>query len=96
MTIVLQYVSLACVVAGLISGAVAVAVSHDVRIGLQIALDLWVAAGLIRLGLPASAEQLLAAAAIIVVRQLVGSALRRRPALSRDDQSRGKPVRRTV
>jgi hypothetical protein len=78
MNLLLQYASLTCVVAGLVSGTVAVAVSRDVRVGLQVALDLWVAAGLIRLGLPASGEQLLAAAAIIVVRQLVGSALRHR------------------
>ena len=76
----IRYASLACVVAGLLSGAVALGVSRDVRVALRIALDLWLAAGLLRLALPAQAEQLLAAAAIIVVRQVVGLGLRRRAA----------------
>jgi hypothetical protein len=43
----------------------------------RVALDLWLAAGLLRLALPSPWTQLLGAAAIIGVRQLVGLALRR-------------------
>jgi uncharacterized membrane protein len=76
MTVLLGYASLLCVVAGLICGPLAAAVGRDVRAALKVALDLWMAAGLLRLALPPSASALLAAAAIIVVRQLVGFAFR--------------------
>ena len=79
MTAALQYAVLACVLAGLVSGGVATVVARDVRTGLRVALDLWLAAGLLRLALPQSHNQLLAAAAIILVRQLVSAALRRTP-----------------
>ena len=77
MTAALQYAALACVLAGLISGGVAVVVSRDIRVGLRVALDLWLAAGLLRLALPQAGDQLVGAATIIVVRQLVAAALRR-------------------
>jgi hypothetical protein len=76
-TAVLEYAALACVLGGIISGGVAGLVSRDIRVGLRIALDLWLAAGLLRLALPQSGDQLLAAATIIVVRQLVSAGLRR-------------------
>ncbi len=77
MTAIIQYASLACVAAGLVSGALAFAVARDVRVALHIALDLWLAAGLLRLALPSAWTQLLGAATIVAVRQLVGLALRR-------------------
>jgi hypothetical protein len=75
-TALIQYGALACVAAGLICGALAMVVARDVRVALRVALDFWLAAGLLRLGLPTAAPQLLATAVIIVVRQLVGLALR--------------------
>ena len=76
MTAVLHYASLCCVAAGLCCGLVALVVARDFRVALRATLDLWLAAGLLRLALPAAWRQLLAVAVIIVVRQLVGLALR--------------------
>jgi hypothetical protein len=78
MTAILQYAALACVLAGLIAGATALVVSRDATLGLRVALDLWLAAGLLRLAAPSPGRQLLAAATIIAIRHLVGHALRRR------------------
>lgn len=47
--------------------------------GLRLALDLWTGAGLLRLGSRTDGRQLLAAVAIIAIRQLVNAALRARP-----------------
>jgi hypothetical protein len=76
---VIQYGALLCVAAGLVCGAVALVLARDARTALRVALDFWVAAGLLRLALPPGGGQLLAAAAIIAIRQLVGVALRRPP-----------------
>jgi hypothetical protein len=76
-TTIIRYASLACVAAGLTSGALALVVARDIRVAMRVALDLWLAAGLLRLALPSTAAQLLGAATIILVRQLVGVALRR-------------------
>lgn len=91
MSALVGYAALLCVVAGFVSGAVVLAVSHDARAALKVALDLWVAAGLLRLALPPGYGQLLAAAAIIGIRQLVGWALRppRRPAPRPGSPARG-------
>jgi hypothetical protein len=86
-TPILHYASLICVAAGLICGVLTMLVARDVRVALRVALDLWLAAGLLRLALPAAAPQLLATAVIIGVRQLVGLALRS-PA-GRTDAERG-------
>ncbi|MFC0005551.1 DUF1622 domain-containing protein [Micromonospora siamensis] len=72
MNAVIGYASLACVAAGLLAGLTALAVTRDGRAALRVALDLWLAAGLLRLALPPSWDQLLSAAAIVAVRQLVG------------------------
>lgn len=79
MNAVIQYGVMLCVVAGLVCGALALVVARDARTALRVALDFWVAAGLLRLSLPPGGGQLLAAAAIIAIRQLVGFALRRPP-----------------
>ncbi|MDO3700178.1 DUF1622 domain-containing protein [Micromonospora sp. C28SCA-DRY-2] len=78
MTTLLGYASLACVAAGLVSAAVVLLVSRSGRLALQAALDLWVAAGLLRLTMPPEWEHLLGAAAIIAIRQLAGAALAHR------------------
>ena len=89
MTAALHYASLCCVAAGLCCGLVALVVARDFRVALRATLDLWLAAGLLRLALPAAWRQLLAVAVIIVVRQLVGLALR-----SPADVDTGTGVRR--
>jgi uncharacterized membrane protein len=76
---VIQYGVMLCVVAGLVCGALALVVARDARTALRVALDFWVAAGLLRLALEPGGGQLLAVAAIIAIRQLVGIALRRPP-----------------
>jgi hypothetical protein len=59
-------------------------------------LDLWLAAGLLRLVLPPTWEQLLTAAAVIAVRQMVGPALRPgrppRPVAAVSDTARPEPA----
>lgn len=73
-----QYAALCCVAAGLISGALALLRTGDAGVALRVALDLWLAAGLLRLAAMAGWEQVLSAAAIVAVRHLVGRALHRR------------------
>jgi hypothetical protein len=76
-TTALRYAALGCVAAGLLSGLLALLLGRDIRGALRVALDLWLAAGLLRLALPATTAGLLAVASIIAVRQLIGFALRR-------------------
>jgi hypothetical protein len=78
MTTAVQYAALACVAAGLLAGMIALIVARDVATGLRVALDLWLAAGLLHLAAPAHGWQVAGAAAIIAVRQLAGQALRHR------------------
>ena len=66
---------LACVAAGLVSGSVVLLVSRSGRLALAVALDLWTAAGLLRLALPPEWTNLAGAAAVIAIRRLVGAAL---------------------
>ncbi|BCJ70289.1 DUF1622 domain-containing protein [Polymorphospora rubra] len=75
MTTLVGYASLACVAAGIVAAGVVLLVSRSGRLALRVALDLWVAAGLLRLALPPQWDQLLGTAAIIAVRQLVTVAL---------------------
>lgn len=75
MTALVSYAAQLCVAAGLLAGAGALLATRDVRLALRVALDLWAAAGLLRLALPPSWGNLVAAAAIILIRQVVGLAL---------------------
>lgn len=76
MTSIVADAALALTAAGVVCVVWAVVWTAAWRPGLHMALDLWVAAGLLRLtGDPAPAD-LLVAAAIIAVRQLVGAGLR--------------------
>ncbi|MEV0001691.1 hypothetical protein AB0H28_05310 [Micromonospora sp. NPDC050980] len=75
MSALIGYAAAVCVAAGLLAGLVVLVVARDGRLALRVALDLWLAAGLLRLALPPSWDQLLSAAAIIAVRQLVGLGL---------------------
>ncbi|MER7459266.1 hypothetical protein [Micromonospora sp. NPDC126480] len=77
MTTLIGYASLACVAAGLLSGAIVLVVARSGVLALRAALDLWLAAGLLRLAQPPEWEHLLGAAAIVAIRQLVAAALAR-------------------
>ncbi len=79
MTTLIGYASLACVVAGFLSGAIVAVVSRSGVQALQAALDLWLAAGLLRLAQPPEWEHLLGAAAIVVIRHLIAAVLARPP-----------------
>jgi hypothetical protein len=94
-TAVIQYAALTCVAVGLISGVLALTIAHDVRVALRIALDFWLAAGLLRLVTPSGGEQLLAAAAIIAIRQLVSLALRHPPEPGHPPSASAAKPRRT-
>ncbi|WP_433088887.1 hypothetical protein ACQP1P_21870 [Dactylosporangium sp. CA-052675] len=76
MSVLLGYAALGCVAAGLVSGAVTLALGRDVREALRTALDFWLAAGLLRLSGAPGWEPLLVAATILAIRQLVGWSLR--------------------
>ncbi|ROO85105.1 hypothetical protein EDD29_2640 [Actinocorallia herbida] len=69
--------ALACVAAGLVAGAVTAVVSRDGQTGLKVALDFWLAAGLLNLGVAPGWEGPAVAASILVVRRLVGATLAR-------------------
>ncbi|MER7278681.1 hypothetical protein ABT369_29990 [Dactylosporangium sp. NPDC000244] len=76
MSVLLGYAALGCIAAGLVTGAVTLALGRDVREALRMALDFWLAAGLLRLGATPGWEPLLVAATILAIRQLVGWSLR--------------------
>ncbi|CAN5537613.1 hypothetical protein BH18ACT8_BH18ACT8_16340 [soil metagenome] len=76
MTGLLDSLALLCTAAGLVAGITVLASSRDSLLALRTALELWVAAGLLRLAGPPSWSTLAAAAAVIVTRQLITQALR--------------------
>lgn len=78
---------LLCVGAGVVAGFVTVLVTADGRAALRLALDFWLAAGLLRLALPVTWQTLLAAASILAVRQIAG------PTLWRSASARRRPFR---
>lgn len=84
MNILVQYAALLCVVAGVLAAALTVVATGQGRLALRVALDFWLAAGLLRLGQVPGWEPLLVTAVIIAIRQLVGWALRRPPVRPRD------------
>ncbi|MBW8487268.1 DUF1622 domain-containing protein [Actinomadura parmotrematis] len=71
MTALLQLAALCCVVAGLVAGGAVGLATRSLRAGLPVALDFWLAAGLLRLGADPGWTSLLATAAIVAVRRLV-------------------------
>ncbi|HWG98227.1 MAG TPA: hypothetical protein VNV66_02640 [Pilimelia sp.] len=77
MDAVLHAAALGCAAGGLVAGAAALAASHRARVALPVVLDLWLAAGLLRLTASPGWVDLLAAAALVAVRQLVIRALAR-------------------
>lgn len=79
MTAIVSTLALATAGAGVIAFAVAILVSRHWRDGLRMALDLWLAAGLLRLSGDFDWNVIAAAVAVIAIRQLVASRLRRSP-----------------
>ncbi|MFC4020805.1 DUF1622 domain-containing protein [Micromonospora sp. GCM10011542] len=75
MSVLIEYAALSCVLAGLLTGGLVLLTVRDGRLALMVALDFWIAAGLLRLSLRPGWDQLISAAAIIAVRQIVGLAL---------------------
>lgn len=76
----LDAAALALSAAGLVAMAAAVTLAWDWRAGLGMALELWMAAGLLRLARPGEWGALAVAATVVVVRHLAGAGLRAGPA----------------
>jgi hypothetical protein len=75
-TLLLESLALACTAAGLVAGLVVLARTGRGLPALQVALDFWIAAGLLRLAGPPSWPALAGAAAVVALRQLLGWRLR--------------------
>lgn len=73
----LEGAALLCTGAGAAAAVLTVVTTGDGRTGLRLALDFWLAAGLLRLSHGGGWQPLLAAAVILAIRQLAGRALRR-------------------
>jgi hypothetical protein len=75
-TALLDRLALAITAGGLVAGLVVVARTGKALLALRVALELWTAAGLLRLAGPPSWPRLTGAAAVIALRQLLGLGLR--------------------
>jgi uncharacterized membrane protein len=73
-----------CVAAGLVAGAAVALSAREGLLGLRVALDFWLAAGLLNLSRATGWEALLVTALIIAVRQTVGMSLRHTSVQLRD------------
>ncbi|MFF5228204.1 hypothetical protein [Dactylosporangium sp. NPDC000521] len=71
MRALLEYAALGCVAAGLVAGWLTFALGRDVRGALQVALDFWLAGGMLRLAVRTDWRTLAVAAVILVVRKLL-------------------------
>jgi hypothetical protein len=67
----LSALALGFVVAGIVSALAASAATRDVRAGLPMMMELWTAAGIIRLGNDPSWNAVLTAAIVLALRKLV-------------------------
>lgn len=76
MTQLLDQAALICTIAGLLAGAATAAAARNGRLGLRVALDFWLAAGLLRLAGPVSVTTVATAAGLLVIRELVMFGLR--------------------
>jgi hypothetical protein len=72
----LDQLALGTTAAGGAALAAAILFAHSWRAGLGMALDLWLAAGLLRLAEPPDVGRLVSVAAIVAIRQVVGLGLR--------------------
>jgi len=84
-TDLIDALALLCTAAGLIAGLAVLGTSRDGVFALRVALDLWTAAGLLRLAGPPTWQRLAAAAAIPALRQLLSLNLQA------SHSSRGRP-----
>jgi hypothetical protein len=75
-TRLLESLALTCTAAGLVAGLLVLARTGKGLPALRVALDFWVAAGLLRLAGPPSWPALAGAAAVVALRQLLGLGLR--------------------
>ncbi|SCL14316.1 hypothetical protein GA0070616_0405 [Micromonospora nigra] len=72
MTTVLHHAALVCLVGGVVAATVALLVVRNVPLAFRVLVDLWLAAGLIRLAQPPSWQGLLTVVMIILVRRIIG------------------------
>lgn len=77
MTAWIPFAALCCVAAGLVAGVLTGAAARDGQTGLGVALDFWLAGGLLNLGVEPGWQPLAVAASILVIRRLLGVSLRR-------------------
>jgi hypothetical protein len=77
--LVVAAAGLALALAGVVLVVAIWAAARDLRTGLAVLLDLLLAAGLLRLGLLRTWQDLAGAAALVAVRRLVAFGLRQRP-----------------
>ncbi|UQU62611.1 hypothetical protein COUCH_26730 [Couchioplanes caeruleus] len=84
MSAVIHAAALWCVAAGLLAGAVVTVSARDGRAGLRVALDFWLAAGLLNLSFARDWGPPLVAALVLAVRQTAGLGLRHSAAGLRD------------
>ena len=76
LTALFDTLSLLCTAAGVVAGLLVFAVTRRAGAALALALDFWLAAGLLRLAGPPSWQRIASAAAILAIRQLVNYARR--------------------
>lgn len=76
MTTPLTEAALLCTAAGILAGLAVVLSTGEGKLALRVALELWLAAGLLRLAGTPSVSSIATAASILAVRQLVGLGLR--------------------
>ena len=74
-----RFLALLCTTGGLISGVIVLATVRRPLIALQVAIDFWVAAGMLRLSGRPSWEAIVGAAGILLLRQLITFTLRHSP-----------------
>ncbi len=93
MTAVLDLLALVCTGGGLIAGVAVLARTRQVLPAVAVSLDLWTAAGLLRLAGPPSWQRVAAAAAVVALRRLLAAGLRasaqegRRPGTRRETRT---------
>ncbi|MEV0459474.1 hypothetical protein [Catellatospora methionotrophica] len=85
--VVVRGAALLCVTAGIAAGALMFARRHSGRMALSVAMDFWLAAGLLTLSVASTWAAILTAAVIIALRRTLVLALAqgRAPARRRDD-----------
>ncbi|WP_155371727.1 DUF1622 domain-containing protein [Catellatospora vulcania] len=83
---VVRGAALLCVAAGGVAGALMFARSRSGRSALAVALDFWLAAGLLTLSLATTWTAILAAAAIVGLRRMLALALAQEPPQAAGDR----------